>query len=302
MTRHDGDSWDLASSVGATATMVAAARAMATKDDRHLIDDPFAEPLVRAVGIPFFVAMLDGRMDTSAFGDADAGRVAAMVAGMAMRTRFFDEYFATATGGGIRQAVILAAGLDSRAYRLDWPTGSVVYEVDQPAVVEFKTSTMNDLDATPTATRRTVAVDLRDDWPTALRQSGFDPAVPTAWLVEGLLIYLPPEAQDRLIDTITTLSAPGSAVATEYVPGIVAFDAAKAREMASNLRERGLDLDMPALIYSGPRSNVMDYLSVNGWQVIGATGEELFARAGLQPPDRSDYDPLGEITYVSATR
>lgn len=301
MTRYEGDSWDLASSVGTTATMVAAARAMATKDDRHLIDDRFAEPLVRAVGIPFFADMLDGRLDPSAFGDGGAERAAAMIAGMAMRTRFFDEYFTTVTGDGIRQAVILAAGLDSRAYRLPWPTDTVVYEVDQPAVIEFKTATMADLDATPIATRRTVSVDLRDDWPTALREGGFDPAIPTAWLAEGLLIYLPPDAQDRLIDTITALSAPGSAVATEYVPGIVDFDAAKAREMAPNLRQRGLDLDMASLIYSGPRSNVMDYLSANGWHVAGLTGAELFARAGLQPPDRGDYDPLGEITYVSAT-
>jgi methyltransferase (TIGR00027 family) len=302
MTRYEGDSWDLASSVGATATMVAAARAMATKDARRLIDDPFAEPLVRAVGIPFFVDMLDGRLETSAFGDAGADRAAAMVAGMAMRTRFFDDYFTTAMGHGIRQAVILAAGLDSRAYRLSWPAGTVVYEVDQPAVVEFKTTTLAGLGATPTATRKTVSTDLRDDWPTALRECGFDPSVPTAWLAEGLLIYLPPDAQDQLVDTITGLSAPGSAVATEYVPGIVDFDAAKAREMASNLRQRGFDLDMPSLIYSGPRSNVMDYLGANGWQVTGATGGELFTRASLQPPDRSDYDPLGEITYVSATR
>ena len=302
MIRYEGDSWDLASSVGATATMVAAARAMATNDDRRLIDDPFAEPLVRAVGIPFFVDMLDGRLETSAFGDAGADRAAAMIAGMAMRTRFFDEYFATAMGHGIRQGVILAAGLDSRAYRLSWPAGAVVYEVDQPAVVEFKTTTLAGLGATPTATLRTVSIDLRDDWPTALRQCGFDPSVPTAWLAEGLLIYLPPDAQDRLLDTITGLSAPGSAVATEYVPGIVDFDAAKAREMASHLRQRGFELDMPSLIYSGPRNNVMDYLDANGWHVIGTTGAELFTRAGLQPPDRGDYDPLGEITYVSATR
>ena len=302
MARQDGDSWDLASSVGATATMVAAARALATKDDRRLIDDPFAEPLVRAVGIPFFVDMLDGRLDTSAFGDAGRERAAAMIGGMAMRTKFFDEYLLRATGAGIRQAVILAAGLDSRAYRLHWPTDTVVYEVDQPAVVGFKTAAMADLGARPTATRRTVGIDLRDDWPEALRASGFDPAVPTAWLAEGLLIYLPPDAQDRLLDTITTLSTAGSAVATEYVPGIVDFDATQAREMASNLRQRGLDLDMPALIYSGPRRNVMDYLSATGWQVAGVTGAELFTRAGLHPPERSDYDPLGEITYVSATR
>lgn len=302
MTRYEGDSWGPASSVGMTATLVAAARAMGTRDERGLIDDPFAEPLVRAVGVPFFVDMLDGRVDTSAFGEDGAERAAAMIAGMAMRTRFFDTYFTSTLTAGIRQAVILAAGLDSRAYRLSWPSGTVVYEVDQPAVVEFKTDTLAGLGATPTAERRTVGIDLREDWPAALRASGFDPTAPTAWLAEGLLIYLPPDAQDRLLDTITDLSAPGSAVATEYVPGIVDFDAAQAREMAAPLQQLGLDLDMPALVYSGPRSNVMDYLATRGWQVTGVSETELFARAGLPPRERTDRDPLGEITYVSATR
>ncbi len=298
--RSDSDSWDLASSVGTTATMVAAARAMATRDERRLIHDPFAEPLVRAVGIPFFVDMLDGRMETSAFGDGGPERVQAMIAGMAMRTRFFDEYFTASADAGIRQAVILASGLDSRAYRLPWPEGTVVYEIDQPAVIEFKSAALADLGAQPTAARRTVGIDLRGDWPAALRAAGFDPSAPTAWLAEGLLIYLPPEAQDRLLDTITTLSAPGSAVATESVPGIVDFDAGRAREMAANLRERGLDLDMPGLIYTGPRNNVIDYLSAQGWQVTGMPGDDLLRRAGLEPQDRDGYDPLGEIIYVSA--
>jgi len=302
MTRTDDDDWDLTAGVGVTATMVAAARAMATRDDRRLIDDPFAEPLVRAVGLPFFVDMLDGRVDTSAFGDGGPERVQAMIAGMAMRTRFFDDYVTSATANGIRQAVILAAGLDSRAYRLTWPPGTVVYEVDQPAVVEFKTTAMAELGAEPTATRRTVGVDLREDWPAALRAAGFDPSAPTAWLAEGLLIYLPPEAQDRLLDTITGLSAPGSAVATEYVPGLSDFDGARAREMSAALRERGLDLDMSGLIYPGPRNNVMDYLRAAGWTVSGVPDADLFTRSGLEPPDRGDYDPLGEIVYVSAVR
>ena len=299
-TRRDGDTWDLASSVGATATMVAAGRAMATRDPRHLIDDPFAEPLVRAVGIDFFVKMIDGEVEASPFGDSTPERVQAMINGMAMRTKFFDDYLNTVSSGGIRQAVILASGLDSRAYRLPWPTGTVVYEIDQPKVVEFKTRVLADLGAQPTAERRTVGIDLREDWPSALKSAGFDPAAPTAWLAEGLLIYLPPDAQDRLFDTITGLSAPGSAVATEYVPGIMDFDADKAREMASNLRDRGLDLDMPSLVYAGPRSHVMEYLDATGWTVTGVPGGELFRRNGLVRPDREGYDPLGEIVYVSA--
>jgi methyltransferase (TIGR00027 family) len=282
--------------------MVAAGRAMATKDDRRLINDPLAEPLVRAVGIPFFVDMIDGRLQTSPFGDAGPERVQAMLAGMAMRTKFFDEYCGRSTETGIKQVVILASGLDSRAYRLAWPSDAVVYEIDQPAVIDFKTATLAELDAEPATALRTVGVDLRGDWPAALVAAGFDPGEPTAWLAEGLLIYLPPQAQDGLLDTITSLSAPGSAVATEYVPGIVDFDAVRAREMASNMRERGFDIDMPALIYAGPRNNVIEYLRSAGWQVNGVPGDELFKRAGLQPPDRDDYDPLGEIVYVSAAR
>ena len=303
MARTDGDSWDLASSVGVTATMVAAGRAMATKDPRHLIDDQFAEPLVRAVGIDFFVSMIDGNLDNSTFNDIAPDRVAAMIAGMAMRTKFFDDYFASACEiGGMRQAVILASGLDSRAYRLPWPAGTVVYEIDQPAVIDFKTGVLASLGAQPTARHQTVGIDLREDWPTALTAAGFDPAVPTAWLAEGLLIYLPADAQDRLFDTITDLSAPGSAVATEYAPGIIDFDDAKAREMAANMRERGLDVNMPDLVYPGPRSSAIDYLGAKGWLVTGVPRDELFRRSDLTPPDRGDHDALGEIVYVSATR
>ena len=301
MARTDDDSWDLASSVGVTATMVAAGRAMATRDPRRLINDPYAEPLVRAVGIEFFVGMLDGSIDTSQFGDTEPDRVAAMIAGMAMRTKFFDDYFISRCAtGGIRQAVILASGLDSRAYRLPWHSDSVVYEIDQPAVIDFKTGVLEDLGVQPIAQRRSVGIDLREDWPTALKAAGFDPTIPTAWLAEGLLIYLPPDAQDRLFDTITTLSAPGSTVATEYAPGIIDFDATKAREMAATMHARGLDINMPDLIYAGPRSSAMDYLGATGWQVTATPGNELFVRSGLEPPVRGDYDPLGEIVYVSA--
>jgi len=303
MARSDRDNWDLASSVGVTATMVAAGRAMATKDPRHLIDDQFAEPLVRAVGIEFFIKMMDGNLDTSQFDDIAPDRVAAMITGMAMRTKFFDDYFTSACQiGDIRQAVILASGLDSRAYRLSWPAGTVVYELDQPAVIDFKIGVLASLGAQPTAQHRTVGIDLRLDWPTALTAAGFNPAVPTAWLAEGLLIYLPADAQDRLFDTITDLSAPGSAVATEYAPGIIDFDGAKAREMAANMRERGLDINMPDLVYPGPRNSAIDYLGAQGWLVTGVPRDELFRRNNLTPPDRGDHDALGEIVYVSATR
>ncbi|MFB1295511.1 class I SAM-dependent methyltransferase [Mycobacterium sp. pW049] len=302
MARTADDSWDPASSVGATATMVAAGRAVASAGPDPLINDPYAEPLVRAVGLDFFVKLLDGELDLTRFPDSSAERAQAMIDGMAVRTKFFDDCCAAATTAGVAQVVILASGLDARAYRLPWPPGTVVYELDQPDVIEFKTRTLRDIGAEPTATHRPVAVDLRGDWPTALREAGFSPAQPTAWLAEGLLIYLPPEAQDGLFDQITELSAPGSTIATEYAPGIVDFDAGKATALSEPLREHGFDIDMSSLVYAGARNQVMGYLGDKGWQVSGAPREELFTRYGRALPVMSDdTDPLGEIIYVSAT-
>ncbi len=301
MTRTEDDSWDLASSVGATATMVAAGRAMATKDAQPLINDPFAEPLVRAVGLDFFVKMIDGDVDTSLFPNSSPERTQAIVDGMGLRTKYFDDYLLDSVQGGVRQVVILASGLDARAYRLDWPAGTVIYEIDQPQVIEFKTRTLADLGAGPTATRRTVSIDLRYDWPTALTEAGLDTSAPTAWLAEGLLIYLPPEAQDRLFDNITALSAPGSTVATEYVPGIVDFDEDRAREMSAPLREQGVDIDMPSLIYAGQRSHVAEYLRGKSWDVTDISRKDLFDVNGRTVPAPENDDPLGEIIYISGT-
>jgi methyltransferase (TIGR00027 family) len=137
MTRSDTDSWDLASSVGATATMVAAARALASKDTDPIIDDPFAAPLVRAVGIDFFTRVVDGDITPTDAGENGTAELQTETDSLAVRTKFFDDFFTNAAAAGIEQHVILAAGLDSRAYRLDWPAGVVVYEVDQPEVVTF---------------------------------------------------------------------------------------------------------------------------------------------------------------------
>ncbi|MEY8017998.1 class I SAM-dependent methyltransferase [Mycobacterium servetii] len=301
MARAHDDSWDLATSVGVTATMVAAGRAMATRDPRRLIDDPFAEPLVRAVGVDFFTKLLDGELDPAAFENASPVRMQAMVDGMAVRTRYFDDYFAAATGSGVRQAVILASGLDARAYRLPWPSGTVVYEIDQPEVIDFKSNALSGIGAEPTAVRRTIPIDLRAAWPTALTAVGLDTAAPTAWLAEGLLIYLPPDAQDRLFDDITALSAPGSTIATEFVPGIVDFDAERVREMSTPFREHGVDIDMASLVYAGERNHVVDYLRSKGWNVEGVTRTELFQRHGMDVPAAENDDPLGEIIFISGT-
>jgi O-methyltransferase involved in polyketide biosynthesis len=173
MARADSDRWDLATSVGATATMVAAQRALS--NDEKLIDDPYAAPLVRAVGIDVYVRLVNGEIPVGGDTEFDPRR---MAEGMACRTRFYDQFFLSAAQSGVAQAVILASGLDARAYRLPWPAGTVVYEVDMPAVIEFKTLTLRELGAVPTAEWRTVAIDLRDDWATALQAAGFDPKAP----------------------------------------------------------------------------------------------------------------------------
>jgi methyltransferase (TIGR00027 family) len=311
-SRYEGDTWDLASSVGVTATMVAAARAIATREERPLIEDPFAEPLVRAVGVDLLTRLASGDVDPTELNDvhdgtsgaSGAGAMSRMADSMAVRTKFFDEFFLDATKAGIKQAVILASGLDSRAYRLAWPAGTVVYEVDQPQVIEFKSGTLAELGATPTADRRVVAIDLRDDWPAALRAAGFDPEQPTAWSAEGLLGYLPPEAQDRLLDTITELSAPGSRFATESARNIEPGDEVKMKERMQTISERwrahGFDLDMAGLVYFGDRNEAAPYLSDHGWQLTTSSVRELFAANAL-PPFEDDDVRMGDLLYLSGT-
>jgi methyltransferase (TIGR00027 family) len=306
MARTDDDTWDLASSVGATATMVAAARAMASKAEQPLINDPFAEPLVRAVGLDLFTRLASGELTPADLEDDSDGSPGPhrMTDNMAVRTKFFDEFFIDATNAGIKQAVILASGLDARAYRLPWPAGTTVYEVDQPQVIEFKSRTLADLGAQPTAYRRAVAIDLRDDWPAALRAAGFDPDQPSAWSAEGLLGYLPPDAQDRLLDTITALSAPGSRIATESGP---TRDPAheerikdRFRTVSERWRKHGLDLDMTELVYFGDRNEPATYLSDHEWQMTGSSIRELFAANGLPPIEQDDL-PFADRLYVSGT-
>jgi methyltransferase (TIGR00027 family) len=302
MARSDTDSWDLASSVGATATMVAAARAVATEDTDPIISDPFAAPLVRAVGIDFFTRVVDGEITPTDTGDNGNVELQILTDSLAVRTRFFDEFFINAAAAGIGQAVILAAGLDARAYRLAWPTGSVVYEVDQPKVVAFKTQTMARLGAEPTAQRRTVSVDLRDDWPAALRDSGFDDTKPSAWSAEGLLMYLPPEAQDRLFDHITVLSAPGSQLATEYHPDTGPTMAERGQAMNDRWADLGCDVDLSGLFYEGERNNVADYLKDRGWQVTARNRRELFGEYGRVFPGDEALAAFRNIVSLTATR
>jgi methyltransferase (TIGR00027 family) len=297
--RTDGDSWGPASSVGATATMVAASRAVASQGPDALLNDPLADPLVRAVGLDPFVRIIDGEIN---FDDDPLLNRKARTQQIAVRTRFFDDFFTGATNDGVRQAVILASGLDTRAYRLRWPAGTVVYEIDQPQVIAFKTNTLADLGAAPTAERRTVGIDLRNDWPAALRESGFDVTQPTAWSAEGLLPYLPPEAQDRLFDNIAALSAPGSRLATEHVSHPNALSDERLQRINERWRRFGFDLNAADLFYRGERSVVVDYLTTHGWQVTPHPVRELYARNGFEFPEDEMAAAFGDMSYVAATR
>jgi methyltransferase (TIGR00027 family) len=295
MARADDDCWDLASGVGATATAVAASRALANR--AGLIDDAWAEPLVRAVGMEHFQELLDAP-ETS-------DDVQRMVHGMAIRTRYFDDFLSeTSHVTDIRQTVILASGLDARGYRLPWPAGTVVFEVDQPGVIDFKVSALQRLGARPTAEVRNVGVDLREDWPAALAAQGFDPGRPTAWIAEGLLIYLPPDAQDRLFDHITALSPAGSRLATEFMPAMDAFTDPPAEgdePGADRWRRLGFHDNLAGLVYVGERSHVIDYLRRLGWQVSGSGIEELFAANGFDHHDDEMTEKFAGFQYLTAT-
>ena len=296
MPRTEGDTWNLASSVGSTATGVAASRALASKQPDPLIHDPFADPLVKAVGLDYCIRLADGEVNVEGDPMLDLQNMCEQIA---VRTRFFDDFFTTATEAGLRQAVILASGLDTRAYRLPWPPETVVFEVDQPAVIEFKTTTLAGLGAEPTAEQRTVAIDLRDDWPAALRAGGFDPAKPTAWIAEGLLIYLPPEAQDRLFDNITALSAPGSRLATEHMDMKV-LQKDWSEKVSEWSRRVGSDIDLLDLFYNGERNSAGDYLTSAGWQVGIRSSREAYAANGFEFPDEL-AELAGDSGYLSAT-
>jgi methyltransferase (TIGR00027 family) len=304
MARTEGDTWDLANSVGATATMVAAARAAATKRRQPVINDPFAEPLVRAVGIDVFTRIAAGELDAlEAQGGVGFPR---MIDTFAARTRFYDDYFAEAGKAGLRQVVIVASGLDSRPYRLSWPTGTTVYEIDQPEVIAFKTATLSKLSAAPTAEHRAVGIDLREDWPAALRQAGHDPSAPTAWLAEGVLIgFLPPEAEVRLLDNVVALSVAGSRLAADYgtIIGSSEESQQQTRLIAESWRRQGLDLDSAALTYPGEHTDVAAHLQARGWQTARSQLADLFDAAGLASlGDAGQQAPAATISFVRAIK
>ncbi len=303
---HD-DTWDIATSVGTTAVMVAAARAAETGQPDPLITDPYADILVAGAGTGTWTTMLDDRILEKA--TAIDPEVAAIFRHMrnyqAVRTHFFDEHFTKAADAGIRQIVILASGLDSRAYRIEWPAATTVFELDQPKVLEYKAAILAENGVKPAAQLREVAVDLRHDWPNALRENGFDADQPTAWLAEGLLMYLPADAQDRLFKLITELSAPGSRIAVETV-GIHSEERrARMQERFERIAaELGIEreFDVQELMYNDPdRADVAEWLGAHGWHAEAVTSQVEMRRLGRYV-ELADAGDDAFATFVTAEK
>ncbi len=294
--RTDGDNWDIVSSVGRTALGVATFRALESERPHPLIEDRFARWFVEAAGDRHFLGLLE---DPSPLADLPFF----FPGFMGLRTKFFDEHFTDAAAAGATQAVIVAAGLDTRAYRLDWPGGAVVYEVDQPKVLAFKADVLGAHHAQPTCERRVVAVDLREDWPDALRSAGFDPGRATAWSAEGLLPYLPGPAHDALFERIVGLSAPGSRVALDSVGADMRRFAALRDKYFQGFDPFG-NMDVTELFYDDERSDPADWLSAQGWSVQTFTRYELATTYGVAVPDLpTDLDGLAhKPVFLAAIR
>ena len=286
MARTDGDSWDITEGVGATALGIAWSRSQEAASDCPLFIDPYAQVFVDA-------AMERGWQQPPNY---MLERIRSIGGYAASRTKWFDEFFIAAGANGIDQAVILAAGLDARGWRLPWVDGTVLYEIDQPKVLEFKAETLARHGATPSVGRYVaVPVDLREDWPKALCDAGFDATVPTAWAAEGLLPYLPAAGQDLLFERISDLSAPGSRVAVESF-GAGFFDKeylASRREQMRRLREETGETevvgpDVQDLWYVEDRTDVADWLTEHNWEASAVEALDLMTRYGRCQPNQED--------------
>jgi methyltransferase (TIGR00027 family) len=242
--------------VGKTALGVAYVRARETRRRDRLFDDPYAQAFLDAA--PGWFPATRGAAERTLPGMAALG--AAFGWHAIVRTRFFDDYLIAACHPGCRQVVLLAAGLDTRAFRLDWPDGTRLFEVDLPDVMSFKERVLAARSARPRCQRTVIAADLREAWPGILVVGGFDPRATTAWLVEGLLIYLSADEAARLLTDITALSGPDSQIAFEH--GSIARSTVfgKAQAMPA-MRE------YTALWKGGLGHDAASWLTGHGWQV-----------------------------------
>ncbi|MFB7050387.1 MULTISPECIES: class I SAM-dependent methyltransferase [Streptomyces] len=286
----------VAGGVGVTALLVAAARAIETHRPDSLARDVFAEHFVLAApasaGWPIHPRQVPE-------GDADPlwGRFARY---FGLRTRVLDDFLMQSVhAGGARQVVLLGAGLDSRAFRLDWPPGCVIFEIDREEVLAFKHQVLDGLSAAPKAARVPVPMDLRGDWAGALPGAGFDPAAPSVWLVEGLLFYLPPAAETYLIDTVDRLSRAGSALAFEVKLDKDLLEYRDSPLYTATKHQIGIDL--LDLFDREPRPDSAGSLTDKGWSTSVHTPFD-FTRRHRRGPLPEQNDALAGNRWVFADK
>jgi methyltransferase (TIGR00027 family) len=270
---HDGP----LGGVAKTALGMALVRAQESRREDRLFDDPYAQA---------FAAAGEFSAETTAAGERAAGGPLARLGEVfafhaVIRTRFFDDYLLTASAEGCRQVVLLAAGFDSRAFRLPWPARTRLFELDLPNVTGFKETVLARLDARPACERTVIPADLRGPWPAALTAAGFDRAARTAWLAEGLLLYLTPTEASRLLIDMGELSAPGSQLSFEH--GSIATSAlfAQARTLPGMSQ-------YAALWKGGLGEDAPGWLARHGWQPQFHDRAALAAAYGRPVPQASD--------------
>jgi methyltransferase (TIGR00027 family) len=281
---------------------VATARALEAQKPDPLAVDPYAELFCRAVGGPA-ADVLDGKAPDHPLKSTDFGEHFVNFQGA--RTRYFDQYFRRAADAGVRQVVLLAAGLDSRAYRLDWPAATTVFELDRPQVLDFKRDVLAGHGTQPRAERREIAVDLRDDWPQALRDNGFDEAQPSAWIAEGLLIYLPAAAQEQLFTGIDGLAGPGSHVGIEDGAPLEQDDfEAKREEERAAMADGSEERPFFQLVYNEQCAPATEWFGRRGWTAVGTPLADYLRQAGrpVPGPDTEAGPMIDRNTLVSAIK
>jgi methyltransferase (TIGR00027 family) len=303
-TRSDDDAWDIQTGVGSTAAIVAALRAAEANSPNSLVRDEFAELLISAPELEAVRANISAWAASAEHQtDSDYRR---LVNYHAVRTHYFDRFCAESSAAGVEQIVILAAGLDSRAYRLAWPAGTAVYEIDMPGVLEYKSATLACHGAAPTAVRREVGVDLRKDWPTALQGKGFDSTVPTAWLIEGLLPFLSARAQHDVFARLDGLSAPASRLAAEDFVGAVGFQQAVEQQRAMDAVDDQLgkhgSLDPGDVWHDDANSNCADWFRSRGWHTTCLDSREEAERLGRPAPSVLRGQAPMFANFIAATK
>jgi methyltransferase (TIGR00027 family) len=271
MAREDGSP----GGVGETAIGAAMMRARESGRPDRLFDDPYAAALVEAAA-PVFD---DGPSPTD---DPSLAQLEAeFEVAVAVRTRFYDDLALVATAAGCRQVVLLGAGLDTRAFRLQWPNGSRLFELDLPEVLAFKERVLSRMGAKPRCMRIAVAVDLRQDWPMALLSAGFKPTARSTWIAEGLVPYLADDDAQRLLITIGTLSSPGSQLGLDQAT--VTDDSLLAQARAMPAME-----EIASMWRGGLSGYAARWLRQQDWQVETFNSASLRERYGRHTQGDSD--------------